>query len=215
MVIVYNSAAVPAEQAPRDWDDLLDPRWKKKILIRDPLASGTMRAVWGTILLRSIERTGSIDSGLDWLRRLDAQTKEYVFNPSILLEKLVRREGFLTVWDLPDTLFEMKRGPLGYFFPSSGTPVIDDAVGLVRGARHAAAAKALIDWLGSPEAQKLAAEKAYRLPARTDLPLEQMPEWARDVSTKLVAAKLDWERIGREGPAWMSRWDREVRGKGK
>ena len=112
----------------------------------------------------------------------------------------MRREGFLTVWDLPDTLFEMKRGPLGYFFPSSGTPVIDDAVGLVRGARHAAAAKALIDWLGSPEAQKLAAEKAYRLPARTDLPLEQMPEWARDVSTKLVAAKLDWERIGREGP---------------
>ena len=215
VVIVYNSAAVPAEQAPRDWDDLLDPRWKKKILIRDPLASGTMRAVWGTILLRSIERTGSIDSGLDWLRRLDAQTKEYVFNPSILLEKLVRREGFLTVWDLPDTLFEMKRGPLGYFFPSSGTPVIDDAVGLVRGARHAAAAKALIDWLGSPEAQKLAAEKAYRLPARTDLPPEQMPEWARDVSTKLVAAKLDWERIGREGPAWMSRWDREVRGKGK
>ncbi len=186
VVIVYNSAAVPADQAPRDWDDLLDPRWKKKILIRDPLASGTMRAVWGTILLRSIERTGSIESGLDWLRRLDAQTKEYVFNPSILLEKLVRREG-----------------------------VIDDAVGLVRGARHAAAAKALIDWLGSPEAQKLAAEKAYRLPARTDLPLEQMPEWARDVSTKLVAAKLDWERIGREGPAWMSRWDREVRGKGK
>ena len=79
----------------------------------------------------------------------------------------------------------------------------------------AAAAKALIDWLGSPEAQKLAAEKAYRLPARTDLPPEQMPEWARDVSTKLVAAKLDWDRIGREGPAWMSRWDREVRGKGK
>jgi len=214
VVIVYNSAAVPAAEAPRDWDDLLDPRWKKKILIRDPLASGTMRAVWGAILERSIERTGSIESGLEWLRRLDGQTKEYVFNPSILLEKLVRREGLLTVWDLPDTLFEMQRGPLGYSFPSSGTPVIDDAIGLVRGARHAAAAKAMIEWLGSAEAQKLAAAKAYRLPARTDLPAANLPQWARDVETKLVVAKLDWDRIGREGPGWMSRWDREVRGRG-
>jgi iron(III) transport system substrate-binding protein len=214
VVIVYNSAAVTAAEAPRDWDDLLDPRWKKKILIRDPLASGTMRAVWGAILERSLEKTGSVESGLEWLRRLDGQTKEYVFNPSVLLEKLVRREGLLTVWDLPDTLFEMQRGPLAYTFPSSGTPVIDDAIGLVRGAKHAAAAKALIEWLGSPEAQRLAAEKAFRLPARTDLPAAELPQWARGVETALVPAKLDWERIGREGPAWMSRWDREVRGKG-
>jgi iron(III) transport system substrate-binding protein len=109
----------------------------------------------------------------------------------------------------------MRRGPLAYAFPSSGTPVIDDAVGLVRGAPHAAAAKAFIEWLGSAEAQKLAAERAYRLPARTDLPEEELPEWARGVEKALVPAKVDWERIGREGPAWMARWDREVRGKGK
>jgi iron(III) transport system substrate-binding protein len=215
VVIVSNSAAISAAEAPKDWDDLLDPRWKGKILIRDPLASGTMRAVWGAILERSIEKTGSVESGFEWLRKLDGQTKEYVFNPSILLEKLVRREGLLTVWDLPDTLFEMQRGPLAYTFPSSGTPIIDDAIGLVRGAKHAGEAKALIEWLGSPEAQKLAAEKAYRLPARTDLPATELPEWARKVETELVAAKLDWERIGREGPGWMSRWDREVRGKGR
>ena len=215
VVIVYNSAAVPAAEAPKDWDDLLDPRWKKKILIRDPLASGTMRAVWGAILERSLASTGSVESGFDWLRRLDAQTKEYVFNPSILLEKIVRREGLITIWDLPDTLFEMKRGPLAYTFPKSGTPVIDDAVGLIRGASHAAAAKAFIEWLGSVEAQRLAAERAFRLPARTDIPETELPEWARGVQKALVPAQLDWERIGREGPGWMSRWDREVRGKGR
>jgi iron(III) transport system substrate-binding protein len=215
VVIVFNSAAIPAAEAPKDWDDLLDPRWKKKILIRDPLASGTMRAVWGTILERSLASTGSVESGFDWLRRLDAQTKEYVFNPSILLEKIVRREGLITVWDLPDTLFEMKRGPLAYTFPKSGTPVIDDAVGLIRGASHAAAAKAFIEWLGSVEAQRLAAERAFRLPARTDIPETELPEWARGVQKALVPAQLGWERIGREGPGWMSRWDREVRGKGR
>ena len=215
VVIVYNRAAVPEADAPRDWDDLLDPRWKGKVLIRDPLASGTMRAVWGTILARSIGRTGSVESGLDWLRRLDAQTKEYVFNPSILLEKLIRREGLVTIWDLPDTLFEMRRGPHAYVFPASGTPVIDDAIGLVRGAPHAEAAKLLIEWLGGIEAQKLAAERAFRLPARTDIPAEQLPDWARGVEKALVPARLDWDRMGRELPGWMSRWDREVRGKGK
>src|SRR5205809_974614 len=43
-VIVYAEQAVKPDEAPRDWDDLLDPRWKGKILIRDPLASVTMGA---------------------------------------------------------------------------------------------------------------------------------------------------------------------------
>ena len=215
-VIVYNSAAVPESQAPREWDDLLDPRWKGKVLIRYPLASGTMRAFFGMILERSIEKTGGTASGFDWLRRLDGQTKEYVMNASVLVEKIARREGLVTVWDLPDVLLEMKHSSgLAYVFPSSGTAVIDDAVGLVRGAPHAEEARRLIEWLGSAEAQLLAAENAYRLPARTDLPPERLPLWARGVAKALVPARLDWNLIEREGSGWMATWDREVRGKGK
>jgi iron(III) transport system substrate-binding protein len=214
-VIVYNSAAVPAAEAPRDWDDLLEPRWKGKVLIRDPLASGTMRAIFGMILERSLGETGSADRGFDWLKRLDAQTKEYVMNASILVEKIARREGLVTVWDLPDVLLEMRRSKdLAYVFPGSGTPVIDDAVGLVRGGRHTREARELIEWLGSPEAQLLAADNAYRLPARTDLPSERLPEWARDVLKKMAPAKMDWDLLEREGQGWMARWDREIRGKG-
>jgi iron(III) transport system substrate-binding protein len=121
-----------------------------------------------------------------------------------------------TVWDLPDVLLEMKRSKdLAYVFPSSGTPVIDDAVGVVRGARHAAPARDLLEWLGSPEAQLLAAENAYRLPARTDLPSDRLPEWARDVEKTMKPAKMDWELLEKEGQNWMARWDREVRGKGR
>ncbi|MGH9364026.1 MAG: extracellular solute-binding protein, partial [Thermoanaerobaculia bacterium] len=56
-VLVYNAEAIPAAEAPRDWDDLLDPRWKGRIIIRYPLASGTMRAFFGMILARSVEQT--------------------------------------------------------------------------------------------------------------------------------------------------------------
>ena len=215
-LIVYNSAAIPAADAPRDWDDLLAPRFTGKVLIRYPLASGTMRAFFGMILERSIRQTGSTGAGFDWLKRLDAQTRDYEMNASVLVERIARREGVVTIWDLPDVLLEMQRSKdLAYVFPPSGTPVIDDAVGLVKGARHAAAAKGLVDWLGGVEAQLLAAEKAYRLPARTDIPPDQLPAWARDVLAKLVPEKMDWDLIEREGSAWMAKWDREIRGRGK
>lgn len=212
-VLVFNTEAVRPEEAPRDWDDLLDPRWRDEILIRDPLASGTMRTMFGMILARSVTETGSAEAGFDWLRRLDAQTKEYVLNPALMIEKLIRREGLVTVWDLTDILLQQERGmPLDFRFPASGTPVIDDSIGLIVGARHPEAARAFIDWVGSPEAQRLAAEEVFRLPARTDLPREELPEWARDVLDRLVSAEVDWELLEARGPEWMSHWDRTIRG---
>ena len=215
-VIVYNAAAVAAADAPKDWDDLLDPKWKGKIIIRYPLASGTMRAFFGMIFARSVEKTGGTAQAIEWLKKLDAQTKSYEVNASILVQRIARREGLLSVWDLPDVLLEARHSrELAWVFPPSGTPVIDDAIGVVKGARHGAAARAFLEWVGSPEAQRLAAERAYRLPARTDIPAAELPEWAREVSRKMVAAKLDWTLLERELPGWMSAWDREVRGKGK
>ena len=38
--------------------------WTDKVLIRDPMASGTMRAIWGLILVRSIRETGDTARGM-------------------------------------------------------------------------------------------------------------------------------------------------------
>ena len=54
--------------------------------------------------------------------------------------------------------------PFGYTFPSSGTVVIDDAIGLVRGSRHPAAAQRFIDYVGSQEAQLLTAREGVPPP---------------------------------------------------
>jgi iron(III) transport system substrate-binding protein len=214
-VIAFNSRAVPLAEAPQDWDEVLAPRWKDKVIIRDPMASGTMRAIWGLILVRSIRETGDTGRGMAWLRRLDGQTKTYTISPALLYEKLARQEGLVSLWDLQDILISRAKGmPLGHRFPRSGTVVIDDAIGLVRGSRHPEAARAFIDYVGGEEAQLLAAREVFRLPARTDLPSAQVPAWVNEVQRDMVVAEMDWALLSRQGPAWMSYWDQHVRGTG-
>lgn len=214
-VIAYNPDAVSPDEVPTDWDQVLEPRWRGKIIIRDPIASGTMRAIWGMIVLRGLERTGDTAAGFDWLRRLDAQTREYAINPALLHQKIVRQEGVLSLWDLPDVLTERAKGqPFAFTLPTSGTPVIEDAVALVRGAPHPDAARRFIDFVGSTEAQLMAARQEWRLPAGLDIPEDSLPEWAREVRASLVVEPMDWERLAREGDGWMMWWDRHVRGRG-
>jgi iron(III) transport system substrate-binding protein len=215
-VIAFNSRAVSREAAPRDWDDVLLPRWRDKVIIRDPMASGTMRAIWGLILVRSLRQTGDTGWGMTWLRRLDAQTKTYTISPALLYEKLARQEGLVSLWDLQDILISQAKGmPLGYVFPSSGTVVIDDAVGLVRGSRHPEAARAFIEYVGSEAAQLLTAREVFRLPARTDLPPDRVRAWVAQVEREMVVADMDWGLLSRNGPGWLSYWDQHVRGTGR
>lgn len=215
-VLVYNTDVLTEDLAPHDWDEVLAPRFAGRVLIRDPLASGTMRAIFGMILERSVRETGDTAQGMAWLRRLDAQTREYVLNPALLYEKLSRQEGWITLWDLPDIQTVQAQGrPLDYVFPRSGTPVIVDAAALVRGARHAEAARAFLEWVGSVEAQLLAAREAFRLPARSDLPLDSLPDWVREVRAEIVSAEMDWSTLAQRGDEWMRWWDRHVRGTGR
>jgi iron(III) transport system substrate-binding protein len=214
-VLVWNSKTVSDEDAPRDWDDLLAPRFRGDLLIRDPLASGVMRTMFGWKLARSVAETGSTDAGFAWLARLDAQTKEYVANPALLFEKLSRGEGRVTTWELTDILLHRQAGePVGYAFPRSGTPVIDDAAALVEGAPHRSAAVAFLDWIGGARAQRLAAERVFRIPARTDLPPETLPEWAQRALAELVPAEYDEALAAKQGAAWMATWDATIRGHG-
>ena len=63
-VIVYNSKLVSEADAPRDWDDLLAPRFTGKVLIRDPIASGVMRTIFGMVLAKAQTASGSTAAGL-------------------------------------------------------------------------------------------------------------------------------------------------------
>jgi iron(III) transport system substrate-binding protein len=215
-VIAYNSAAVSRAEAPKDWDEVLDPKWKGKVLIRDPMASGTMRAIFGMIVYRGIRAGRDTAQGFEWLRRLDGQTREYVLNPTLLYQKLARQEGLVTLWDMPDIEALKAKGaawPIDYVLPSSGTPVVIDGVAVVRGTKHEAAARAFVEWIGGPGVIP-AAREFFRLPARTDVPDDSLPPGLRAVKSQLRPEPLDWNLLQQKTPEWMRYWDEHVRGKG-
>lgn len=215
-VIGYNSDAVSANEAPSDWDDVLDPRWQGQIVIRDPIASGSMRAIFGAILERSIRETGSTDSGWAWLRRLDANTREYTFNPTILYTKLERQEGVLTLYNMPDIamLAERRNAPIAYVIPASGTPLLVDAIAIVRGARHPELAQRFYEFVTSQEAVLTAAREFLRIPARTDIPADSLPDWIRSARDRIRPMPLDAQLMADSLDTWMRYWDSNVRNRG-
>ncbi len=213
-VILYNTHMLREEEAPGDWDDLLDPRWRGKVIIRSPLASGTMRIIFGALIEREEARTGSVEAGFRWLRRLDANTKTYAADPTQLYLKIAREEGVLSVWDLPDILIQIQRNhyPFGYRVPSSGTPLITEGIAVIRGSPHPTEARMFYEFVTSRESILRQVREFGRIPARRDLPAEEFPSWLR--ALRYTVLPVDWARLSENEQEWMRRWDTEVKGRG-
>ena len=211
-VIAYNSEVVSADSAPHDWDDVLAPKWKGKVLIRDPLGSGSMRAIFAAQIIRGWKATNGPDSGYAWLRKLDASTKEYVANPALLYQKLGRREGLISLYNMPDIAALKSKGiPVAYAIPRSGTPLLVDAIAVVRGAKHPDAARLYYEFVTSPAALQAAAQKFWRIPPRNDLPMDSLPAWVREAMTVIKPIPMDRALLEAHLDEWMMYWDANIR----
>jgi iron(III) transport system substrate-binding protein len=216
-VIAYNSEALARDEAPQEWDDVLAPRWRGQVLIREPLASGTMRAIFASIIAREAAEAGDEAAGFEWLLRLDAQTKEYVLNPTLLYQKLARQEGLVTLWAMPDieTLKATTDYPIDYVIPASGTPIVVDGIGVVAGAPNGELARAFVEYVGGMEAIVTAAERFFRIPARGDVDPGALPEWLRTALPGIRPMEVDPDVVSEKTQEWMRYWDSNIRRRGE
>lgn len=209
-VIMYNSRTVSADDVPHTWDDLLDEKWHDRIIVRYPLASSTMRTIWGALIMRQ----DTEEEGFAWLARLDRNTKTYAADPTQLYLKVAREEGDITLWNLPDTYMQtITHGyPFGFVIPSDGTPVLNDAIALVRGGPNQAVARDFYEFVTSDSAIVNQANTYFRIPARTDLDPALLPDWIKD--SEINVMPIDWQHLTAEGARWMSYWDENIKGRG-
>ena len=216
-VIAYNSQAVDSADAPRDWDDVLDPRWRGQVLIRDPLASGTMRTIFGMVMERSLRATGDTAAGWQWLRRLDAADARVRAQPHPPLPEAGAPGG--AGHPLGHARHRAAQGQDG--LPHRlHLPRQRDAPGARRHRRRAGRAppraRPAASWTSSAAsaALLLAARDFYRLPARADLPTDSLPPVLRRARAELTPEPMDWQLLQTRGPEWMRYWDEHVRGGG-
>ena len=214
-VIMFNRERLSIDDAPKDWDDLLNPKWRDRIALRDPLASGTMRAIFFAMIYRHHVQSGSPESGYDWLRRLDANTKTYAANPTLLYLALSRGEADLTLWNLPDVFLQREQYgyPFDYVLPLSGVPMVIEGIAMVAGSKTLPLAQKFYEFVTSPDALIFAAKKYYRIPTRTDLNFSKIP--AEMDARHFKVLPLDWRLFADSSTAWMQYWDARIRNQGK
>lgn len=210
-IIMYNTDALKPDQAPADWDDLLKPEFKDKIAIRGVLPSGTMRTIFSAMIYR--QDRNDPKKGYDWLRRLDANTKKYTENPTSLYLALARQEALVSLWNLQDVMIQMHLNdqPFGFVIPKSGSIILVDGVGLVKGSKNQKAAKDFYEFLFSEEIKLLLAREMYQIPARSDMPAAKMPAWYKDLD--LVPMDIDWQIMAKNEMDWMNYWDKNIKGR--
>ncbi len=212
-VIIYNHDLLKPEHAPKDWDDLITPPFKSKIVIRDVMPSGTMRTIYSAMIYRQYAATGSANAGYAWLKKLDANTVIYTPTPDDMYLKVDRGVGTVTLWNLQDALIQPLKNnrPWSYVIPSSGVPVLLDGVGVVNNPKTMKAALDFENFLLDPQLQLQLAKDYYQIPA-IQVPDSDKPDWLRNLSIKEM--KIDWDLMSRKQTEWMDYWSQNIKGKG-
>ncbi len=205
LAMLFNTRTYTRAEVPQTWDELLDPKWTGKITIRKPLASGTMRTFIGAMVLRA----ESEDAGIEWLKKLHAQTKSYQETPQLLFDNLKRSEDLISVWIMPDAVLQRERNgsPFDFYLPKP-TPVLTEAIAIVKGAPHRKNAELFYEFVTTADALVHQAEAYAKVPARKDIDPKRLPAWIARETIEPMA--IDWEKFAGQEQKWMERWEKEV-----
>ena len=158
--LVVNTRWVSADETPRSWADLAEPKWKGKLAIQDPRPGGGGFSWFAQTLTDP-------SLGENYLRKM-AQQKIFFGRTNDLVYSLIARgEYFVHIAGTEEraTAEAPKSAPVKFLKPRDGAFYTRVGFGLVKNAPHPNAAKLYIDFTLSEAGQKAVAETGY-LPLR-------------------------------------------------
>ena len=149
--IAYNTKLVKAEDAPRSFKDLLDPKWKNKIVKSHPGYSGnTMTATFEMVR----------DIGWEYFEQLAKQNIMQVQSATDPPKKLALGERSVMADGTEYNVFLLKEAgqPVEVVYPTEGTPFSTGPNGIFKAAPNPNAAKLFQNYCFTPEAQQVIIE---------------------------------------------------------
>jgi iron(III) transport system substrate-binding protein len=149
--IAYNTNLVKAEDAPKSWADLLDPKWAGKMVKAHPAYSGTIMTAtyqlvrefgWEYYEKLSKQRVMQVQSSTDPPKKLS------------LGERAVMADGN----EYGVVLLKEAGQPVEPIYPTEGAPTISGPTGIFASAPHPNAARLFQAWLHTRETQQFFAD---------------------------------------------------------
>lgn len=158
-VIGYNTRSVPPSDAPKSWDDLLQPKWKEKF------AMDESDVEWYAAMLDYLGR----DKGTAFMRALARQNPQLRRGHSLLAKLLVAGDFPLALVHAAE-MDEAKREGAPVDWVKTLDPIITSPSQVAVSARapHPNAARLFVDLLLSAEGQALIRDRG-RVAARSDV----------------------------------------------
>lgn len=171
------------------YNDLLNPKWKGKIVIQDPSASGAGNAWFTTVAV--------VIMGVDYLRKLGAQEPIIAKESSLVAEMVARGKYPIGLGIAGEDMVRFKRigSPVQNIMPKEGTYLStgSSSLALVSKAPHPNGAKLFINWLLTKEGNTIISRAHGYQSARVDAPADFLePELVRDPGIKYFDART-WE----------------------
>ncbi|GAA3617553.1 extracellular solute-binding protein [Nonomuraea rosea] len=156
----YNNAVVPKDQAPKNWADLLDPKWQGKLSIVQVGAGGSTAA----LTRFQIDKIGE-----EYLTKF-AANKPRIFDSSAgQTDALARGEVSVATMPVATGIGSIADGaPITVAVPAEGAVGYPFYVGVGAQAPSPNAAKVFASWLLSKDAQKIAVQQGD-YPVRKDV----------------------------------------------
>ncbi len=161
MLIIVNTEKVKPEDAPKNWTDLLEPRWKGRAAFGHPGFSGYV-GVW-TVQMRKMY-------GWNFFDKLAKNNPRIGRSGNDPISLLNAGECVVGLGPLSTSLMVADRGnPIGIIYPTDGSVLCVGPSAVMANAPHPNAARLFMNWLLSTEFAQICAE--HRIDAaRADVP---------------------------------------------
>lgn len=188
MLMAYNTAKVKPEDAPKNFKDLTDPKWKDKLAMANPLLSGSILTVTADLSQRY---------GWDYFKKLKENGLKIEGGNTTVQNKLVTGEYLVGIIGEENILKVSAKGePLKVVYATDGAVILPSPIAIFAGTQNPDAAKAVTDWWLSKEGQQAIVTKGWMHSVRDDVP---PPQGAPDKSViTRNSPMLDWAKFAKE-----------------